>query len=389
VGKTFLLAVWIIVKALQSKATTHPWWWMAPTYNQVVQGFRLVFEMSQSAGVLKSKVGTPYPTINLINGAVIEFRSWEREQNLLGTTIAGGVVDEAGLLGPAAQAIISTRRSETLGPLRYIGNPGLVAGPFRKLCNLGEQARDPGSKWQGIYSLHKWSWKDKHDALEGAARADYATFIEQERESLPGFEFRRLYEAEWTEDEAAVFRGVEECISPVPQLLSGDADQFVVGIDVGQQVDYLAAVSMGVKTRRLELRERFRGIGYPQAAQRLQALQHSLHAPFVVEVNGPGIALVQEFDRLGVSYIPFTTTSQSKQEIILALAGDVQNKRIQVADNPPLPYEMAIFRYSRTPSGLYKYSAPEGEHDDTVMAAALARFGVGHAINPSDYGWIA
>ena len=112
----------------------HPWWWTAPTYNQVIAGFRLMVAIASSAGALaKEPTTTPYPVVTLENGASIEFRSWEREQNLMGTSIAGGVVDEAGLLTPEAQAALSTRRSSTLGPLRYIGNPGVVAGPFRRL----------------------------------------------------------------------------------------------------------------------------------------------------------------------------------------------------------------------------------------------------------------
>ena len=53
-----------------------------------------------------------------------------------------------------------------------------------------------------------------------------------------------------------------------------------------------------------------------------------------------------------------------------------------------MPYEFAAFRYRRTPSGNYQYSAPDGEHDDTVMAACLARHGLGHALVAGAYGWL-
>lgn len=380
VGKSFALAAWLLGAAWTDPVRSHPWWWTAPTYGQAVVGFRLVLRLSQSAGIIRGRPITAAPQrIALVNGGMIEFRSWEREQNLHGTTIAGGVVDEAGLLTPEAQAAISARRSATLGPLRYIGNPGLVAGPFRKLCSLAERATEEGSDLAGVYSLHKWTWKDKYLALAetnlDAARA-YETFINQERLSLPEFEFRRLYEAEWTEDEAAVFRGVHEATSG--EMASEPDGEYQGGVDVAQSQDYLVVALVSKKRNRAEYMERWRGVSYPQSAIRMKEMQGKWGAPFVVEENGPGIALIQELDRLGVRYVPFTTSSQSKQEIILSLAADIQNQRLSLAPMPPLQYELAMYRYSRTPSGLYSYSAPPGEHDDTVMALALARWGMAH-----------
>jgi len=394
VGKTYGLAAWILVSALRGGNRLHPWWWCAPTYPQIAQAHRLVSHFAATSGLLRSSTLSPFPIITLINGATIEFRSWEREQNLAGTTIGGGVIDEAGLLTDEAQAIISTRRSATLGPLRYIGNPGLVSGPFRRLAALAETAATPGSEWAGVFSLHSWTWREKFRALlatEPNRAHGFAAFIEQERRSLPDFEFRRLYEAAWTEDEAAVFRGLDECIDRYgADLLPAGSDEFVIGVDVAQSVDYLAAVSYATNAHRLELRYRVRGVGYAQAAQDLLALSNDLDAPLVVEENGPGVALLAELARLDAPVRPFTTSAQSKQELILNLAADVQGgaDRIVIADHPPMPHEFAIYRYSRGPTGLYRYSAPSGEHDDTVMAAALARWGAGHAIDVESTGWL-
>lgn len=382
VGKTFALACWLLARMWEYRGP-HVWWWIAPTYKQATAGMALMDAIGGSAGIIRSGPlkTAPYP-IELINGTTCEFRTWDDPQNLMGTTIAGGVVDEAGLLTPQAQSAISSRRSETLGPLRYIGNPGLVSGPFRRLCSMAEKQTNviEHQDARRRYGFHRWSWEDKLAALGEAQAADeYREFIDNEKQSIPEYEFRRLYEAEWTEDEAAVFRGVDR-VTKGRHLLGPTGDRFVVGVDVGQVSDYTAAVSIGLRSRRIELREHFRGVSMPQAAVRLKALQDTLSAPIVLEINNQGAALAQEFDRLSVNYIPFTTTAQSKQEIILALAADVQGSRCELQDLEPMPYEFAIFRYLRMPSGLYRYMAPEGEHDDTVMAAALARWGVSHAV---------
>ena len=123
----------------------------------------------------------------------------------------------------------------------------------------------------------------------------------------------------------------------------------------------------------------------------LKALSAELNAPLVVEENGPGVALIQELARLNVPVFPFVTSAQSKQELILNLAADIQAgpTRCVVSDHSPLPHELAMYRYTRGPTGLYRYSAPPGEHDDTVMAAALARHGMGHSLDLSSYGWVS
>lgn len=390
VGKTYALAVWIVVMAMTRGNRTHPWWWIAPTFSQIAQGFKLALAFASSAGMVQASTVSPFPIIKLVNGATIEFRSWEREQNLAGTTIGGGVVDEAGLLTNEAQGIISTRRSATLGPLRYIGNPGVVAGPFRRLCALGEQAAMPGSEWAGTFSLHRWTWKDKHAALlqlDPARAAEYGRFIEQERQSIPEFEFRRLYDAEWTEDEAAVFRGVKDG-DGAPLGGPAQGERYVIGVDVAQQTDYLVATALGINRRRVDAMDRWRGIPYPQSADRLAALAAKWNAPLVIEINGPGLPLYQELQQRGVACAPFTTTGPSKQEIVVRLASELEHGRLALADLPPLQHELRSFRYERMPAGNYRYGAPSGEHDDCVMSLALALWGASSVPNLDMFGWI-
>lgn len=385
VGKTYGLAAWILAMALTRGRSVHPWWWLAPTYPQIAQGFKLVLAFASSCGAVAAQTVTPFPKIQLVTGTEIEFRSWEREQNLAGTSIGGGVVDEAGLLTNEAQGIISTRRSATLGPLRYIGNPGVVAGPFRRLCGLGE---DPA--WAGTFSLHRWTWRDKRDALEATdpLKAEaYGRFIEQERESIPEFEFRRLYEAEWTEDEAAVFRALPE---PDGEPLAGprSGERYVIGVDVAQQTDYLVAAVLGIHGRRLDAMDRWRGIPYPQSADRLSALSTKWDAPLVIETNGPGLPLYQELVQRGVPCSPFTTTAPTKQEIVVKLASELEHGRLKLANLPPLQHELKSYRYQRMPSGHYRYEAPPGEHDDCVMALAFALHGASRVPDLSLAGWL-
>ena len=375
IGKTFAEACWLMARAWEDPVRLHPWWWTAPTYNQAMTGFKLMLALCSSAGIIQGAPRESMPQqIKLINGAVIEFRSRDNFEGLMGSTIAGAVVDEAGSMTVEQHAAISTRRSATLGPIHFIGNPGMVAGPFRRLCAKGEEGAD------GVHSLHRWTWKDRHAALPPEQAAAYAEFIEQERQTQADFEFRRLYEAEWTEDEAAVFRNVDASSAGEPQVTGAPGATHAIGVDVGQQVDYLVALAVGVESRRAEAMLRFRGIPQSQAADRVKEFVGRFPGLVVVETNGPGLAFLHELRRRSVRAYGFDTTAKSKENIIEALSGALNpdTARLTLANIPPLQHELKVFRYLKRTSGAligYKYSAPDGEHDDCVMALALANYG--------------
>jgi hypothetical protein len=118
----------------------------------------------------------------------------------MGPTIAGAVVDEAGQLTEYAQSAISTRRSATFGPVRYIGNPGPLGGTFYRLCELAQsQSNVLGMDGRRRYGFHRWTWRDKMAAMSAERAAEYGSFIEDERSRLASYMFRQMYEAEWAD----------------------------------------------------------------------------------------------------------------------------------------------------------------------------------------------
>ena len=365
-----------------------PFWWCVPTYRQSRAAQRAVWEIGFRAGILAQCPQPPFdrnpprPAV-LINGASMEFRTWDDPRNLMGDPISGAVIDEGGLLYPEAHAAISTRRSFTLGPLWWIGNPGLVSGPFRSAASRAEVNG----------SLYKWTWRMLHEHYlevgQPGRAAQYAKFIEGERESLPDFEFRRLYEAEWTSDEAAIFRHWHETGTPALEVPE-NGGSYIHGLDTGQLVDPLAITTIDVNTREIVRVETWRGVPYPQSAERIEAHARLWGGPIVVETNGPGIALYQELQRRSVPCIPFTTTGPSKQDIVQGLATQLSrdDDPIRIRRIPRLLHELSVFRYSRLASGGYRYSAPAGEHDDTVMATAFAAWGLARRVDLDLFGWM-
>jgi len=59
------------------------------------------------------------------------------------------------------------------------------------------------------------------------------------------------------------------------------------------------------------------------------------------------------------------------------LALEQEKTKILRKDVSPIQYnEMVIFEYEMTSSGLIRYQAPEGYHDDCVTGLALANWGL-------------
>ena len=73
---------------------------------------------------------------------------------------------------------------------------------------------------------------------------------------------------------------------------------------------------------------------------------------------------------------PFTTTNATKAEIVRGLQNAFENGEIKILPDEVLIGELQAYEQERTPSGLWKFGAPAGMHDDTVIALALAWHGV-------------
>jgi hypothetical protein len=126
--------------------------------------------------------------------------------------------------------------------------------------------------------------------------------------------------------------------------------------------------------------ERFNQIDYAVQVGRLRALCERFRPAVVVaERNSIGEPLIEQLQREGMPVQPFQTTNASKTVAIEALALAFERGEIAILADPVLVGELQAYEMERLPSGLVRYSAPAGMHDDTVMALALAWSGMGQA----------
>ena len=84
-----------------------------------------------------------------------------------------------------------------------------------------------------------------------------------------------------------------------------------------------------------------------------------------------------ELRRMGLKVRDFTTTNTTKADAIENLAAAFEQGNIRILNDPILIAELQAYEVERLPSGMVRYSAPSGMHDDTVMSLALAWHGIG------------
>jgi len=119
--------------------------------------------------------------------------------------------------------------------------------------------------------------------------------------------------------------------------------------------------------------DRSNRVDYALQCERLKALCEKWQPQQIIaEQNSIGQPVIEQLIRDGLRIQPFTTTNPSKAQAIEALALAFERGDIRILNDPVLVSELVAFQAERLPSGLLRYGAPGGQHDDTVMALALA-----------------
>jgi len=187
--------------------------------------------------------------------------------------------------------------------------------------------------------------------------------------------YRQEVMAEFLDNEGAVFRNIAASLYPggdTPEMHA--AHWIVAGQDWGKQDDYSAcSVVCATCRRELEL-VRFRGESYRMQRARLAVVWARWGVKHIeAESNAMGDPVIEDLQSEGWPVVPFATTAQSKPPLIESLALAFERAEIQWLDISIATAEAEAYEGKASPAtGRMSYSAPEGVHDDTVIARALA-----------------
>lgn len=356
-GKTFMSNV-IVGNALAHNGKVA---WIAPTYKNTRPLWREI--VRATADDVKAKrmvVNRSDRTIETKHGGFLGIYSGDNIDSIRGEAFNLVVIDEAARIAEDAwsDAIMPTLAD-------YDGDAILISTPKGKNWFYREWMMGQGGDSDVV------SWQVSSDANPNP---NIKKAFRKVQKRVTEHTFRTEWLAEFL-DGGEVFRRVMDAATAEP-LESKRGSQYVIGADWGKLDDFTAFVVMDIATRRMVSIDRFNQIDYTVQAHRLQALaERFTPVAIIAERNSMGEVIVEQLQRAGLPVHPFTTTNASKTRIIDDLAMAFERREIEIINDNVLINELQAYEMERTPSGMMRYSAPDGMHDDTVMALALAWYG--------------
>jgi len=222
---------------------------------------------------------------------------------------------------------------------------------------------------------------------------------EEAMSTLPEDVFRQEYMAEFLEDSAGVFRGVDGCLVPENGNSKLETDgksrrTVIVGCDIAKHTDWTVLIAIDAKTGLCLEMERFNQLDWPLQKERIAGFVRRWNALLVMDATGVGDPVYDDLRRVLPRVEGFKITAHTKRELVQGLMVAVEQRRVMwparkgmkdeggrmnpEAGSGPwnvLTAEMKRYEYEIGPTGQISYAAPSGYHDDCVMALALGVWG--------------
>lgn len=322
--------------------------WFAPTYKYLADVWR---EVVQRVGVA-GRTNTQEHRIELISGGAIDFWTLDQPNPGRGRKYKRVVIDEAGIVRNLEDAWTNAIRptlADYKGDAWFLGTPKGSGNFFHRLFSKGESGA-PGWK----------SWRLPTTANPYIDPAE----IEDARRDMPDAAFKQEFLGIPADDGGNPFglKAIRECT--VEALGEGPTTAF--GIDLAKSLDWSVVCGMNEGGSVCHL-DRWQS-DWRQTRQRIIDTASEVGA--LVDSTGVGDPVLEDLQSASGRFEGFKFSASSKQQLMEGLAASIQRREIRFPRGW-LTNELESFEYQFSASGV-RYSAPEGLHDDGVVALALA-----------------
>ena len=340
----------------------YPVGWFSPTYKMLLEVWR------EAVRVLKpiaTRISTADHRIENMAGGVLEFWSLDNPDSARGRKYKRIIVDEAAMV-PALMDAWQYALRPTL--VDYEGDAYFLSTPkgrngFWQMWQWGQDPlKSEWASWQMPSSVNPRIKASELDAM---------------RDTMPERVYSQEIEARFLEDGGSVFRGITAAATAQAQEVAAPGHSYVMGLDFARSDDFTVLTVIDATTNCLVALDRFNQIDYHIQSGRIEAMATRFRPDAIVaETNSIGIPMIEQLQRMGLPIVPFTTTNASKQIAIDSLALAFERGQLRIIPDPVLMAELEAFTMEKLPSGMLRYSAPAGGHDDTVMSLAFAWHGM-------------
>jgi len=351
-GKTTLAAVETIERAL---AGGSDWMgaWVTPGHSITETGFRKINEAVATAYIESAKQSPPYRH-EFTTGGRLDYLTTGGDPN-----VSEGydwvVIDEAakGVPERAWTQELRPTLSNTNGDAMFISTPD-GKGWFFEWWQRGQSPDHPDVE------SFRWSTFDADHIPDSEVEAAGA--------ELPDRIFEQEYLAVFRDDTGGVFDVADATAAYDRDAVAGP---YRVGVDLARSEDYLAIVALGADGRVAHL-TREQDLSWGQIQRRVETLADELnHPPVAIDATRDN-KLVADLEAVGVDIRPVTFSAQRKQALVENLAAGLEAGEVTIPAETILETELSVFEYETTRAGNIRYGAPEGHHDDSVDALAMA-----------------
>ncbi len=297
------------------------------------------------------------------NGSILSLHGADQPDSIRGVDFKGVVLDEYPLIKPVVwdEIIQPIIRQDSSRWAFFIFTP--------KGKNHAYQ--------QWIKSKDKEGWK--RYVLKAS---DSAIIPEEElqkaKEETPEVLYLQEYECEFSDNASSVFKGVSSCVfGSFEGYVPGRS--YVTGIDLAKSQDWTVIITMCRETKQVVSFQRFNQIDWNLQKEKIIAEVNKYHSQVCIDATGVGDPIVDDLKMAGVN-IPssgaFKISGSSKQPLIERLIVSIEQRLITFPYIKDLIDELGAFSIELTPQRNIRYTAPQGIHDDCVIALALCVHGL-------------
>jgi hypothetical protein len=352
-GKNVLFQDLAVETAL---AHSLPCAWAAPTYKQLLDDWRVLADTLSAVIVRRNE---QEKQMQLVGGGVLDFWSLDSADSIRGRKYARFIVNEAGMV------------PKLLDVFNLVIRPTLI--DYQGDAYIGGTPKGMNGFWSLFNTLaagwHRWLMSSYTNPHILASELDALKTAMTERA------FQQEIMAQFLPDGGGVFRNVRAAVPEGLTEQPGRIPQhdYVIGVDWGRTGDATVFTVIDATLRAVAAWDRMTQTDFNLQLTRLRALWERFgKPPLLVEANSFGMPQLESLGRMGMNATGFQTTNATKAEIIDGLALAFERGDIKLLPDEMALMELSAYESERLPSGLIRYGAPDGLHDDYVISLALA-----------------
>lgn len=358
-GKTTLAIDEIIGYMLDGKQCAY----FAPTYKMLNHVWRKIKRLTNVRSVgghnlVRDKNETLH-RLELITGGALDCWSLQHGDSVRGQAYDFVVIDEARFI-PYLMDLwledLSPLLTETIGGALICSTPNGY-NDFHTFFSYGIDGVE--------------GWESFHFPTSTNPRIS-AVELARIENSVPMRVWQQEYLAQFVSETGGVFRGVAD-VTTQARIESAYTSDFVIGVDWGKSKDY-TVISVIDRNTGIEVDfDRFNQISWELQRGRLVSMVEKWKPSIILaEKNSIGEPNIEALEKEGLPVQGFNTTSASKTPLIDGLALAIERREIALIADKIATAELMAYAFEQMRGGGWRYSAPAGMHDDSVIARALA-----------------